>query len=100
MEQLSLDISIAKIVLLNYFINCWCRLSYRQNMHLPKKGKQIWKLSKIVYNVCREGHFHLWIKILSIINQERVNTIIAKKSKKLYHRKEGLWIRYPTDHNG
>ena len=68
MEQLSLDISIAKICLLNYFINCWW-LSYRQNMHLrKKKGKQIWKLSKIVYNVYLEGHFHLWIKILSIIN--------------------------------
>ena len=71
MEQLSLDISIVKICLLNYFINCWW-LSYRQNMHLrKKKGKQIWKLSKIVYNVYLEGHFHLWIKILSIINQER-----------------------------
>ena len=23
-----------------------------------KKGKQIWKSLKIVYNVCREGHFH------------------------------------------
>ena len=38
MEQLSLDISIAKICLLNYFINCWW-LSYRQNMHLRKKKK-------------------------------------------------------------
>ena len=57
MEQLCTDISIAKIYLLNYFINCWW-LSYRQNTYEKKKGKQIWKLSKIVYNVCREGHFH------------------------------------------
>ena len=36
MEQLSTDISIAKICLLNYFINCWW-LSYRQNTYGKKK---------------------------------------------------------------
>ena len=36
MEQLSLDISIAKICLLNYFINCWW-LPYCQNTYENKK---------------------------------------------------------------
>ena len=38
MDQLCTDISIAKIYLLNYFINCWW-LSYRQNTYEKKKGK-------------------------------------------------------------
>ena len=61
MEQLSTDISIAKICLLNYFFNCWW-LSYRQNTYGKKKMKTDLKIIvyKIVYNVCREGHFHPW----------------------------------------
>ena len=59
MEQLSTDISIAKICLLNYFINCLMVIIPSKHLR-KKKWKKIWKSSKIVYNVCREGHFHPW----------------------------------------
>ena len=43
MEQLCTDISIAKIYLLNYFINFWW-LSYRQNTYEKKKRKTDFKI--------------------------------------------------------
>ena len=56
MEQLSTDISIVKICLLNYFINCLMVIIPSKYLR-KKKRKKIWKSSKIVHNVCREGHF-------------------------------------------
>ena len=61
MEQLSTDISIAKICLLNYFINCLMVIIPSKHLR-KKKMKTDLKIIvyKIVYNVCREGHFHPW----------------------------------------
>ena len=40
MEHLSTNISVAKICLLNYFINCWW-LPYRQNTYDKKKENRL-----------------------------------------------------------